>query len=40
MGGEEKKLWIESMDTASDALKECMDTSFQKVMNKYNRGGK
>ena len=40
MGGEEKKTWLEAMETASDALKECISTPFQNVMNRYNRGGK
>ena len=40
MGGEDRKLWQEAMETASDALRESLATSFQRVMNKYNRGGK
>ena len=37
---EEKKLWLETIATAGDALKETLDSPFQKVMNKYNQGGK
>jgi peptidyl-tRNA hydrolase len=38
--GEERKLWLEAIERASQAAREFMTDPFQSVMNKYNRGEK